>query len=81
MARLKDGLLFDINMKEKGASIPGKIEITPTAITISVGGRDIMLELFGGQFDLQVFMDKEPDPYMTHQWEAKHGNDSQSNDG
>ena len=75
MNRLLDALSFDVSMHEIGeVTIPGKIEVTPTAITISVGGRDIMIELFNGQFDLQVFVEKSPDPYMTHQWEAKHGN-------
>lgn len=75
MNRLLDALSFDVSMHEIGeATIPGKIEVTRTCITISVGGRDIMIELFNGQFDLQVFEGKSPDPYMTHQWEANHGN-------
>ncbi len=73
--RLQDALSFDVSMYEIGeVVIPGKIEVTPTAITISVGGRDIMIELFNGQFDLQVFLGKSPDPYITHQWEATNGN-------
>jgi hypothetical protein len=63
-------ILVDTRFTHADQSVQGKIEVTENSVQISIAGRDVKIELYGGQIELEVFNKDCPAPYLVHVWPA-----------
>jgi hypothetical protein len=64
-------VVVEITFKQGDKTVEGVVKLSDNSIEISIAGRDVTLELFEGNMNLEIFNTGAPDPYIINVWPAE----------